>query len=78
VGGHAGDVEASGGVFEEGRGVEAGAQRGVDGEEIGGDDPVGLGGQELSPGRAGSARCWVDAGGVRDVPDGGGADAVAE
>jgi hypothetical protein len=36
-----------------------------------------LGGQELSPGRAGTARCWVDAVGVQGVPDGGGADAVA-
>jgi len=47
-------------------------------DEIDSDDPLGLVEQELSPGGAGSARCWVDAGGVQDVPDGGGADAVAE
>jgi hypothetical protein len=38
------------------------AQRGAHMEKINGDDSVGLDGQELSPGRVGSAGCWVDAG----------------
>ena len=65
-------------MFEEDQCVEPVAQRGVDVEEINGDDPMGLVEQELSPGRAAAAGCWVDAGVVQDVPYGGGADGMAE
>jgi hypothetical protein len=39
-------------VFEEGEGVEAVAEGGVEVEEVDSDDAVGLVGEELSPGRA--------------------------
>jgi hypothetical protein len=65
-------------MFEEHQDIKAVAQGGVDVEEINGDEGVGLEGQELSPGWAAAAGCWVDAGPLEDVPDGGGADAVAE
>jgi hypothetical protein len=51
---------------------------GVEVEEVDRDDRPGLVGEELSPGGAGSAGCGVDACGVQDLPDGGGADLVAE
>lgn len=58
VGGDAGGVQASGVVFEEGQCVQACAEHGVEVEEVGRDDALGLGGEELSPGRAGAA-CGV-------------------
>jgi hypothetical protein len=70
VGGDAGDVQPSGGVFEEGQGVELGAECGVGVEEIDRNDGVGLAGEELLPGRAAAAWSRVDAGGVEDFPDG--------
>jgi hypothetical protein len=39
---------------------------------------VGLGLEEFGPGGSGSAGGWVEAGVVQDLPDGGGADFVAE
>ena len=78
VSGDTGGVQTSGGVFEERQCVEPVAQGGVDVEEIDRDDGVGLGGQELSPGRAGAVGCRVDAGGMEDLPDGRGTDTVAE
>jgi hypothetical protein len=47
-------------------------------EQVAGQDGVRLRPQELTPRRSGSPRRWVDAGGVQDGPDGGGADLVAE
>ena len=64
------DVQASGGVFEEGEGVEPVAECGVEVEEIGRDDGVGLAGEEVFPGRTATARRWIDACGVEDAPDG--------
>jgi hypothetical protein len=60
VGGDSGDVQASGGVFEEGEGVEAVAECGVEVEEVDRDDAVGLGGEELLPGRTTAAWSRVD------------------
>jgi len=37
-----------------------------------------LGSQEFGPRGSHAGRCWFDAGGLPDVPDGGGADLVAE
>ena len=51
---------------------------GVEVEQVAGEYRVRLGPQELGPRWPGSARRWVDAGAVQDVPDGGGADLVAE
>ena len=47
-------------------------------QEVAGDDGVGLGCEELPPRRALTAGCWVDAGRVKDVPDGRCSDGVAE
>ena len=71
VAGDAGDVEATGAVFEERDGVEACAEHGVEVEEVGRDDALGLGGQELAPAWSGSAWGRLEAGGVQDLPDGG-------
>jgi hypothetical protein len=38
-------------------------------EEITGEDPFGLGPQELAPARSGPARDGIDAGRVQDPPD---------
>jgi hypothetical protein len=50
----------------------------VDGEEVTRQHGVGLGGQELLPGRSRPARRRVDAGLVQDLPDRAGRDLVAE
>ncbi|MFI9811355.1 hypothetical protein [Saccharothrix variisporea] len=78
VGGDAGDVQASGVVFEERQRVEACAEHGVEMEEVRCDDALGLGGEELPPGRAATAGCRVDARVVQDLPDGRVGDVVAE
>src|SRR5688500_3235230 len=61
VGGDAGDVQAAGAVFEEYQRVQTPAERGVEVEEVRRDDALGLGGEELPPGRAGAAWYRVDA-----------------
>ena len=58
VGGDAGDVQAPGVVFEECLCLEPCAEHGVDVEEAGRDDALGLGGEELPPGRA-TAACRI-------------------
>ena len=65
-------------MFEEGEGVEAVAEGGVEVEEVDSDDAVGLVGEDLSPGRARPARGRVNAGCVEDLPDGRGANRVPE
>lgn len=47
-------------------------------QETGGDDAVGLVGEELAPGRAGALRGRVDSGGMKDFPACGWGDRVAE
>src|SRR4051794_1082906 len=47
-------------------------------EQVAGQDRLGLRPQKLAPRWSGPPRCRVDAGGVQDSPDGGGADLVAE
>jgi hypothetical protein len=78
VGGDTGDVQPSCAVFEEGEGVEAFAECGVDVEEVGFDDAAGLVGQKLFPGGAASAWGRVDAFGVEDLSYGRGGDVVSE
>jgi hypothetical protein len=67
-----------GGVFDDEERVEAGQCDGVEVEQVAGQDRVGLGRQELRPGRTGPPWCGVDPGGVEDLPHGGCADLVAE
>jgi hypothetical protein len=71
-------VDAAGAVFDEDQGVQALERDGVEVQEVGGEDAVGLGLQELAPGRAGALRGGVDAGCVEDFPDCGRGDRVAE
>ena len=47
-------------------------------DEVDGDDAAGLRGEELLPGRAGTARRGIDPGIMQDLPDRGGRDRVAE
>jgi len=65
-------------VFEEGQCVEACAEHGVEVQEVRRDDALGLGSEELTPGRAGAAWCWVDARVVQDLPDRRRGDSVAK
>ncbi len=58
--------------------VVAAEQDGVDGEEVGGHDGVGLGAEELDPGRSGSPGCWRKPMTSKDVCDAGLGDADAE
>jgi len=76
--GDAGEVDAAGVVFDEDQGVQALERDGVDVEEVGGEDAVGLGGEEFTPGRAGALGSGIDAGRVKDLPDRGWGDRVAE
>ena len=78
MGGDAEDVYAAGGVLDDEECVEPVQGDGVEVEQVAGEYRVRLGPQELGPGGSGSARRGVDAGGVQDGPDGGGADLVAE
>ena len=78
VGGDAGEVHATGAVFDDDEQVEASEEDGVDVGEVDRADRVGLRGEELSPGRAGPRGSGIDAGGPQDVPDGRGGDPVAE
>jgi hypothetical protein len=52
--------------------------QGVEVQQVAGQDRMCLRPQELGPRWSGSPRRGVDAGGVQDGPDGGGADLVAE
>lgn len=78
VGGDVGEVEAPGAVFDEDQGMEALEEDGVDVEEVGRDDAVGLGGEELVPGRPQALWGGVDAGGVKDFPNRGRGNRVAQ
>ncbi|WP_197289294.1 hypothetical protein [Saccharothrix sp. NRRL B-16348] len=78
VGGDAGDVQAPGAVFKERQCVQTCAEHGVDVEEIRRDDALGLGGEELAPGRAAAACYRVNARVMQDLPDGRVVDVMAE
>jgi len=54
VGGDPGAVHATAGVLDHHQDVEAAEEDRVDGGEVDREDRVGLRGEELSPGRAGS------------------------
>jgi hypothetical protein len=72
------DVDAAGGVLDDEERVEPVQGDGVEVEQVAGEHPVGLSSEELGPGGSGSAGRRVDASVVQDLPDGGGADLVAE
>jgi hypothetical protein len=78
MGGDSGDVHAAAAVLDHDEEVEAPEEDGVDVGEVDGEDRVGLGGEELSPGWAGASWGGVEAGGLEDRPDGGRGDLVAE
>jgi hypothetical protein len=66
VGGEAEDVDAAGGVLDDEERVEPVQGKGVDMQQVAGQDRVGLCAEELGPGRSGTAGCGVDPGGVQD------------
>ena len=66
--GDAGQADAAGAVFDDDQGVDPPQEHGVRMDEAGRDDAAGLSGQELLPGRAGTAWCWVDPGSMQDLP----------
>jgi hypothetical protein len=70
VQGDAEDADAPGRVLHHGQDVSLGAAGQVDGEEVAGQNRVGLGAQELRPGRTGPARRGADAVGLEDLPYG--------
>jgi len=76
--GHAQDVYATGGVFDDEERVELVQVDRVEVEQVAGEDAVGLRAEELSPGWTGTPWRGIDACGGEDLPDGGGADPVAE
>ena len=78
VGGDAEDVHPTAGVLDDEERVQPVLGDRVDVEQVAGEDRLGLRSEELRPGRSGPPRRGVDAGGVQDLPDGGGADLVAE
>jgi hypothetical protein len=78
VGGHPDHVDLTRSDLHEEEYVDPFEEHGVDGEEVAGQDRVRLAGEELFPGRAGSAGRRVYTGPVEDLPDGAGGDLVAQ
>jgi hypothetical protein len=62
------EVHAAGGVLHDEQHVKLVEQQCNDAEEVGGENAVGLGGQELSPAGAVAARCWIHVGSLQDQP----------
>ena len=77
VGGDAGQVDAAIVMLDDEQHIEPAEEDGVDVEEVDRCDRLGLGGQELPPAVGCAPRRGVDAGGLEDLPDGGGRDLVA-
>jgi len=63
------NADAPGGVLYDGQDMGLGAVEQVGGEEVARQDRLGLGTQELRPGRRGSARRRVDSGLLENLPD---------
>jgi hypothetical protein len=68
VRGYPGQVQSSGAVLDEYQHVQPLEQSRLHRQEVAGDDRVGLGGQELPPGRPGPPGRWIDARSVQDLP----------
>ena len=62
------DADAPGRVLYHGQDIGLGAVQQVGGEEVARQDRLGLGAQELRPGRRGSARRGVDSGLFQNLP----------
>ena len=67
--GHAENVDPASADFHDKEDVESAQRDGVEGEEIGGQQPGGLGTQEGSPAGVGSTGCGAETGGGQDSPD---------
>ena len=70
-------MSAAGAVPGHGQRVDAAEQHGIHVDEAGGEDAAGLRGQELPPGRAGTAGRGINPGVVQDLPGRGGRDRMA-
>ena len=78
VRGHAEQRGPAGAVLDRDQRVNPLQHHGVHGHEVHGQDGLGLGGEELAPGRARPAGCGIDPGLVQDLPHGAGGETVAE
>ena len=78
VGGDAGQVDAAIVMLDDEQHIEPAEEDGVGVEEVGRCDRLGLGGQELPPAVGPAPRRGADAGGLEDLPDGGGRDLVPQ
>lgn len=78
VGGHTEDVDSSGTDFHRDQDVESAQRDGVEGKEIGGEQPDGLSAEKDPPAGVCPAWCWAEAGGGQDPADGARAQAVSE
>src|SRR6266851_3802500 len=78
VGGDAGQVDAAMVVLDEEQHIKPTEKDRVDVEEVDHCDRLDLGGQELLPAVGCTPRRRVDAGGLEDLPDGGGRNLVPE
>jgi hypothetical protein len=67
VGRHAKDVGPASGDLQHEQHLQALAQDGLSRQEVAGQAPLGLSGQELLPGQAGAARCRVDTAVLRSM-----------
>ena len=71
VSGDAANVDPAGAVLDEHQDIGLFEQHCAGVQEIYGENPGGLSGEELPPGRASAARRRIDARGMQDLPDGG-------
>jgi len=78
VRGDARQIHLSSGELDEHEHVEATEQHGVDGEDVAGDDPAGLGPQELPPPFRRASRRRIDPGLLQNRPNGAGRNPNAE
>jgi hypothetical protein len=76
--GHSDQMCPAGAMLDRDQHVDPSEHHGVYGQEVHRQDGLGLRSEELSPGRTRPAWSRVEAGVVRDLPHGGGGDAVAE
>jgi hypothetical protein len=76
--GHADDMQAATSMLDEHQDVDTPSDDRIRVQKIAGDDPLGLRAEELPPRRAGAARRRVKVSGVKNLPDGGCRDLVAE
>ncbi len=61
-------MDAAGAVLDDDQDIEATEQHGVHVNEVDREDAVGLGGQELPPGRTRPPRCGTEPGIMQDLP----------